>query len=162
MLTRKEDIHFRFANEQDVDLYYEWANDDLVRNNSFNAAKIPYQAHLNWFKKKVKEIDCRLYLFLDKKNTPIGQVRIDKNGQESIIGISIGVKFRGKSLAAELLKQSTNDYLNMNRNDIITAYIKIENENSLKVFESAGFCEKESVLVQNHKSYKLKKRYKPE
>src|SRR5205085_124383 len=50
----EEKLHFRFANEYDVDLYFRWANDPLVRTNSFNQAIVIYQDHVKWFQSKLK------------------------------------------------------------------------------------------------------------
>lgn len=153
-----EKIHFRFAKESDIDLYYEWTNDQLVRSNSFNQNKVEYSNHVKWFLNKLNSPECFFYLFYNAENKPVGQVRIDKNENEIVIGISIDEKFRGKSLGCEMLLKSTNDYLKKHSDSTITAYIKIENKASLAIFKKAGFSNEELTSEQGNQSYKLHKK----
>jgi len=153
-------IHFRLANESDTNLYFDWANDELVRKNSFNQNPIVYENHVNWFHSKLNSKDCFFYLFLNEVNIPVGQVRIDKTGSEIITGISIDKAFRGKSLGLEMLLQSTEDYLKKYPTAEIVAYIKVENTASYTIFKKAGFGDEKIVTEPEGKSYKLFKRNK--
>src|SRR6185436_6613216 len=117
----KDNLHFRFANESDVDLYFKWANDSLVRENSFNQKLISYEDHVKWFKSKLASNDCLFYLFLNEENVPVGQVRIDKN-DEIVVGITVDEKFRGKSLGVEMLKMACSDFLSKKPDSTIVAY----------------------------------------
>jgi UDP-2,4-diacetamido-2,4,6-trideoxy-beta-L-altropyranose hydrolase len=157
-MIAKEKLHFRFANEKDVDLYFDWANDDIVRNNSYNQNKVIYEDHVKWFNSKLKSKDCNFYLFLNEDNVPVGQVRIVKGETETVIGISIDKEFRGKSLGTEMLKQACEDFLSKYKNEVITAYIKLENKASYSIFKKAGFSNEEIVTEQNFQSYKLFKK----
>ena len=51
MLIDKNEIRMRKANENDVDTYFRWTNDEEVRRNSFNTTQINYDNHVAWFKK---------------------------------------------------------------------------------------------------------------
>lgn len=148
-------LNFRFANQRDVDLYYKWANDEEVRSNSYNQEPILYNNHVKWFKTKLKSADCFFYLFRTEKNVPIGQVRIDKSGDEIVIGISIDEKYRGLSLSEKMLVVSCEDYLKKHPKNIITAYIKTKNIASLKAFVKAGFSTIKIVKENGVESYKL-------
>ncbi|MGZ4089848.1 MAG: GNAT family N-acetyltransferase [Bacteroidia bacterium] len=152
-----QDIHWRFANLSDTEQYFKWANDPLVRQNSFHSDEINYQQHVNWFKNKLNSADCYFYFFLKGENTPIGQVRIDKSNNEIIIGISIDENFRGKGLGVEMLNQSCTDYLSKFPGREIIAYIKEENLASINQFTKAGFIKTQSVIVNDHKSFRFKK-----
>lgn len=148
-------LHYRFAQESNVDLYYEWANDESVRSNSFNQSKIDYDSHVNWFLRKLNDKNCFFYLFFNEKKEAVGQVRIERTGNETIIGISIDALHRGHSYSCEMLKKSCNDFLEKYPLDKITAYIKIENTPSLKSFQKAGFRDLEEVIMESSKSFKL-------
>jgi RimJ/RimL family protein N-acetyltransferase len=156
-LDRKEKIHFRSADKGDVDLYFNWANDEEVRKNSFSTDKVIYENHVKWFNSKLDLENYHFYLFQNEENIPVGQVRIVQ-GPETIIGISIDKNFRGKSLGAEMLKQACTDFLLKNTSEIIAAYIKIENKASYSIFKKAGFRNEEIVMEQGFKSYKLYKK----
>ena len=69
-------LSYRFANLDDADLYYEWANDAEVRKNSFNCEKIKYEDHLDWFTDKLANKKNLFILFL-LSDLPAGQVRIE-------------------------------------------------------------------------------------
>lgn len=148
-------IRFRFANANDSDLYFNWANDELVRKNSFNQAAISYNDHVVWFNEKVKSPFCYLYLFLNEFEVPIGQVRIDKHKEETVIGISIDLNFRGMSLAKHMLNKATEDYLIRFPEETIVAYIKKDNAASLKGFKNAGFTDQ--LITGTNESLRLVK-----
>jgi spore coat polysaccharide biosynthesis protein SpsF len=152
-------LYFRLANENDVDLYYHWANDIETRKNSFTQNKIDYTNHIKWFLSKIKSRLSKMYLFFDQTNVPVGQVRIDKNENEVTIGLSIDKVQRGKSYAATMIEMACENYLTEKKNVIITAYIKKENIASYKSFKKAGFINDEIVTIENHLSYKLIKKH---
>ena len=161
-METKESLHFRFANEDDVDLYFEWMNDKLVRENSFNQKALVYNDHVKWFQSKLISGDCFFYLFLNPKNQPVGQVRIDNNHKEIIIGISIDKNYRGKGIGAAMIETASSDYLQKFPLSVIVAYIKVENRASYHSFKKAGFNQEEIVNVQNCESYKLYKNSDPQ
>ncbi|MEO5571431.1 MAG: UDP-2,4-diacetamido-2,4,6-trideoxy-beta-L-altropyranose hydrolase [Bacteroidia bacterium] len=153
----KEKLYFRFAEEADVDLYFQWANDQLVRKNSYNQNLVLYDEHVKWFHLKLASSECKFYLFFDEQENPVGQVRIDKNLNGIVIGVSIDKNFRGKSYGVVMLKLATNDYLERNPDAIITAYIKYENAASINIFMKAGFNNEKIVTIHGNKSYKVYK-----
>ncbi len=150
-------LRFRFAKESDVDLYYKWTNDPLVRKNSYNQNSVNYADHVNWFNKRLSSSNCFFYLFCNFDNIPVGQVRIESASEKTIIGISIDENFRGKSYGVEMLKLATGDYLRKNPGSTILAYIKEENIASKSIFSKAGFMGEEFVIEQGFKSHKLYK-----
>ncbi|MCD6067569.1 MAG: Acyl-CoA N-acyltransferase [Bacteroidetes bacterium] len=150
-------LDMRFAEATDADLYFNWANDALVRQNSFQTAEIDYPTHINWFTGKLKSDDCFFYLFLNEENIPAGQVRIDRSNGEIVIGISIDAAFRGKGLGVEMLNRATENYFQKFPDAAIIAYIKEENTASLHQFTKAGFSRTENVSISGHSSYKFKK-----
>lgn len=152
-----QQLHWKFAKETDVDLYYKWASDVLVRQNSFNTSDIDYLQHVNWFKSKLNSPECFFYLFYNKENIPIGQVRIDQSNNEIVIGISIDESYRGKGFGVEMLNEACDDYLNKFPEREIIAYIKENNTASLNQFTKAGFVKTENVIISGNNSFKFKK-----
>lgn len=152
-------IDFRKASIEDVGIYYHWANDDLVRKNSYEQQKISFEDHIDWFKKKLSSSDCFFYLFLTDQ-TPVGQVRIENKTDETVIGISIDSKFRGQGLGARMLEMACKDYLTKFPQTKIFAYIKENNIPSYKIFKEAEFGNDQSIVVDGIKSIKLSKNRK--
>jgi RimJ/RimL family protein N-acetyltransferase len=152
------ELKYRYASIREAELYFAWANDKLVRQNSYENGKISFEQHLNWFNSKLLNKHCYLYVFFVDE-LAAGQVRIEIGIKETVIGISLDDKFRGKSLSSEMILKASLDFLNQNQNQVITAYIKLENVSSYKSFLKAGFTVIEEVLVRDFKSYKLIKKY---
>lgn len=153
-----EKIHFRFAKETDIDTYFKWTNDSLVRSNSYNQSEVSYKNHVKWFQSKLTSENCFLYFFLNEENVPVGQIRIEKGEKETVIGISIDSMHRGKGLASTMLKMASEDYLKKHTLEVITAYIKAENTSSYHSFLKAGFNDEILVTEQGVKSFKLFKK----
>ncbi|TKC56947.1 GNAT family N-acetyltransferase [Pedobacter hiemivivus] len=151
-------LNYRKACIEDLDLYFKWSNDPLVRQNSFNQTEIPYSDHVRWFTNKLKDERCHFYLFLDSNFKAVGQVRIDKFDDEIIIGLSIDEHFRGKGLGPEMLNLACIDYKKFHPDEIIVAYIKEGNISSYKVFEKAGFGNGTKIMVKNGLTYRLIKK----
>jgi RimJ/RimL family protein N-acetyltransferase len=149
-------IEFRKPTLQDVDLYFQWANDEVVRQNSFDQERIVYDDHVAWFKRKLTSADCFFYLFVHEKE-PVGQVRIEVKPTETVIGISIDSKYRGKGLGATMLEMACTDHFKKTSSQVINAYIKENNISSIAIFKKAGFKNEEHLIVKGVKSVKLNK-----
>ncbi|MDP1801970.1 MAG: GNAT family N-acetyltransferase [Bacteroidota bacterium] len=150
-------IKFRKAKIEDAQLYFNWANDKIVRANSFNQTEIGYEQHVKWFASKLNSTDCFFYLFLNEQDIPVGQVRIDKTNDEVVIGISIDENYRGKGFGLQMLNLATEDYLKQFPQAKIMAYVKEENTASVKLFTSANFIKLEDVKVGENKSHRFQK-----
>ena len=150
-------INMRLANEKDVDTYFNWANDELVREFSYQKDMIKYEYHVSWFNSKIKDANFKFYIFENESQEPIGQIRINKNDTEVIIGISIDKKYRGEKFGLKMLYQATSDYFKLFPDIEINAYIKQTNEASINLFTKAGFNKIESLELNGCMSYKFKK-----
>jgi len=147
-------LKFRYAQLTDVDLFFTWANDELVRANSYEQLPIDYKTHSNWFNNKIKSPNVKFYIFNNELLENVGQVRIEYD-EEAVIGISIDSKYRGKGYGTEMLKMATNDFRKKFPHLDIYAYIKESNVASYKTFLNAGFIDYEMVEVQKCQSHKL-------
>lgn len=133
-------ISFRKADENDMQLYFNWTNDASVRENSFQSEPISLESHQNWFYQKIKDDSCYMLVFQNHIGTPIGQVRIQKqNETNAVIGISNDANHRGKGYASQMIQMASEEFLKQNPQICISAYIKIENRASEKAFEKAGY-----------------------
>lgn len=145
-----KNVKIRNALTTDVKQYFEWSNDPLVRQNSFHSNEIPWENHVKWFNSKIKDETSFLYFFetIDHQK-PVGQIRIEQNEEEAIIGISVDKSFRNKKLTDQIISKATQEYFSTN--DIpITAYIKKDNIASYRVFEKAGFEYWKETEVNNN------------
>lgn len=139
-------LYLRKAALSDLDLYYEWANDPVVRSNSFSSEPIPYEDHVKWFNRSLNKDDVHLFVMMED-DVPVGQIRINISDAVAEISYSISSEFRGKgygrkivSLLIEKIKKEIPGI------KTISARVKPDNEASKKVFEKEGFNMKEVVF----------------
>ena len=136
------------ATETDIQLYYDWANDPVVRANSLNSEPIPYENHVNWFTKRLHSENAHL-LILVNSTEKIGQIRLEKEGDLWNINYSIATEFRGKGLGKKIVELVL---------DLFPEYhflARVQNSNyaSLKVFETLKFkrvIDEEIVIFEFH------------
>jgi len=147
-------LSFRFALESDIDLYFNWVNDALVRKNSLNTKKINLDDHVAWFTEKVKDPNVFMYLFLNEQQVSVGQVIIERKENWASVGQSVAKEHRGKRYSSEMLSKGTDDYLTKFPNDTIVSVVKSNNISSIKMSINSGFnvvnpnqdCDKMLVL----------------
>ncbi len=147
-------IVLRRAKIEDLHLYYNWANETEVRNQSFNSKFISFENHTDWFYKKINDHNC-LMLVGELANIPVGQVRFenDLTDKTSIIGISIDESSRGKGISSELLLQASNYFLDSFPGFTIKAYIKEANLKSINAFIKAGFKSSKKLVYMGYDAF---------
>ncbi|HEX2787455.1 MAG TPA: GNAT family N-acetyltransferase [Ignavibacteria bacterium] len=149
-------MKIRKANINDLDLYFEWANDDVTRANSINPEKIKYENHVKWFKNKINDNDSFLYIVSENDNH-IGQIRFElKDDGYYHIDYSVDVKMRGMGYGKKILELAMNELKNdIPGKAILIALILEYNLPSLKTFRGYGFKEVGSVDINHRKYIKL-------
>lgn len=149
-----ETILIRKAVIEDSLTYYNWVNDPIVREQSFNSEIISWIDHEKWFKEKLLNSNFHFYIFQNTKDEKIGQIRFQKiDNTNYLIGVSIAVEHRGKGYGSRILKIGCNEFLTQYPSIIVNAYIKEGNNSSLSIFEKAGFHFKNKLNYNNFKSF---------
>lgn len=133
-------LEVRRAGSQDLELYLAWANDPLVRKNSFENHPIHRRDHQDWFSEKIKSRDSFLYV-IENNGTPIGQVRFEIEGDDAWIAYTLDRYFRGQGLGRRLLKSAI-DVFRIERKGALRLMAKVKNMNypSIQVFKKLGFA----------------------
>ncbi len=144
-------ISIREARISDLDLVFYWANDALVRAQSFNAEAVNYESHIDWFQKKITS-QTDLILIATVDGLPAGLVRIDDVNQKNVVGILVDAKFRGRGLASLFLDEAITYYFQKFANPVF-AYIKKTNTASVKTFEKAGFMFLQEDQISGYPSF---------
>ena len=146
--------HYRLrkVKPEDIMLIYRWANDDEVRQNSFNSNLISFEEHKKWFLSKLNDSDCYFYIF-ENDHTPVGQIRVDVDGQTGCISYSIAKEFRSHGYGRKMLKALENtirvEHLPIK---ILEAEVKKDNQASQKKFEEAGYEKLELIRYKKYVS----------
>lgn len=111
MLGHQGSISIRPAKAADEALLLHWANDPLVRANSFSPQTIAPADHHYWFQKGLTNPNRLLLIAMSVDGCPIGQLRLDRQERSSDaiasevkISLSLDRCARGHGLAAELVQ----------------------------------------------------------
>lgn len=131
----------RRATPEDMELYFTWTNDELVRKQSFQTAAIKLEDHQPWFLKKIADQNCIMLVFENDAKDAVGQVRIEKqvHAKGFVIGVSVAENFRNKGYASRMISDASNYFFSIYPAEKIYAYIKKSNPGSIKAFEKAGY-----------------------
>ena len=146
----------RKATIGDIELVYQLSNEELTRKNSFNSEPIEFATHEKWFTQKLTDNKSHFMIFEDDNSTPVGLVRIECKA-ETVIGITIDKNFRGLGISVDMLNIATEDFHKKTPTASILAYIKKNNEASIKAFEKAGFTFVKNLTINNAESILLQK-----
>lgn len=132
-------LKFRQVTPADTTLLFNWANDPVVRQFSFNSAPIPLETHQNWLNRKLQD-PAALLLLGEIFEEPAALLRFDRQGNTALISFQIGAAFRGKGLAHRVLQLGLLA-LKAYFPDVSLAYGFVQPANlaSVKAFEKAGF-----------------------
>ena len=153
--------YLRLAVKSDMDLLFEWANEPLVRKNSFSSETICYEEHKAWFERLLQNKNCRQYIYI-YEGKEAGQARLTVNGENAEIGYSICAEVRGQGHGRKLLelvcRQAQQDFPEVRK---LVGKVKTENTASQKAFVKAGFEETYTAFEMKMPSCNVKEHSEP-
>ena len=136
------DSYLRRATKDDKELLFVWANEPLVRKNSFTTKIITKEEHEEWFQCLLESKDCCQYIYMCGDEA-VGQIRIKINGNMAKISYSICKEKRGQGYSGDILRlihrQVRLDFPSVKT---LLGEVKTDNMASRKAFLTAGFKEK--------------------
>ncbi len=137
----KQKLFLRKADMTDLDMLFEWANNELVRQNAFNTEQISYEEHKKWFKELLDD-SKQMQFIMYSGSEPIGQARLSIHMDEAEIDYSIASEKRGMGYGKELIhllqKIVSNEYTSIRK---LVAKVKTSNAASICCFRKNGFSE---------------------
>lgn len=147
-MLKNDLISLRALEKEDVELLYQWENDCSIWHCSETYA--PYSKYiLNQYIENSTNIfndnQQRLVIMENQSDMAIGLIDLteyDHYNQRASIGISINNKEKLKQHFAKnalnLIIEYSFDYLHLHQ---LYCYISQNNQDSINLFRSAGFCE---------------------
>lgn len=133
------DGYLREATEDDLDLLFEWVNEEGTRESAFSTDKIKYEDHKKWFEKTLKDSNIKQYIYMvgDKA---IGQIRVDIREMEGEVDYSISLDNRCMGYGTDMLKKLAMlikaDFPNLKK---LIAKVKPDNIASQRAFLNTGY-----------------------
>jgi UDP-2,4-diacetamido-2,4,6-trideoxy-beta-L-altropyranose hydrolase len=134
-------LRVRAATAADSRLIWEWANDPVVRAQSFSPEPIPWNAHELWYDLKLGSASCLILVAEDENGIPLGQVRFDIDGDEAELDYHLGPGARGKGWGASLVEAGVRALAEKKGILRINARVKLDNVPSLRTLAQAGFVD---------------------
>ncbi len=141
-------IELRPVQSADCRLLWAWANDPGVRAVSFSSAPIAWEPHVRWFQTRLADPHCLFYLAVNEAETPIGQVRLDVEDNAAVISVSLAPEMRGQGYGGEILRIAAATAFATAPVATIHAYIKPDNDASVRAFQKAGFRANGATTIQ--------------
>lgn len=136
-----DSLRLRKATEGDIEILFSWANDETVRENSFDSRAISFDEHTAWFNRIMSDPNEVQYI-LTMSSEPIGQIRLSIHEAEAEVDYSISKSVRGcgygKEIIRLVIKQVKIDYPYVLK---LIAKVKPSNAASDYCFYKNGFEE---------------------
>lgn len=153
LALRTASLRLRSATLSDCRQLWEWANDRRVRDSAFCSNPIAWEEHCAWFEARLRDARSRVYIAIDSWDLPVGQIRFDENGSgEAEIDVSVAPQCRGMGLAKRLIEIGAQRVFEDKAFTQLHAYVKPANAPSLRAFQSAGFREVGTKLIQGQEA----------
>lgn len=135
----KMSIEFKAVDEQDGDRLFNWANDNIVRKNSFSSEEISYETHKKWFLKNISSESVKIFIVIED-DEEIGQIRVDIRDDMGTIGYSVDKNFRGKGYGTKILIELVEFISELDIGiKLLSGKVKYSNLASQRAFEKAGY-----------------------
>lgn len=150
-----KNLTLRDVTDLDRELIWHWANDEETRKASYSQAYISWDEHVRWFDSVQRKKNYRFYIANNESKKPVGQIRFACYGKDAIVSFSVAPESRRRGYAKEILIAAAKKLFSGTNVEQISAYIKLENILSLRVFEKAGFRMMENVVFCGIKSCRM-------
>lgn len=130
---------FRKVTSEDKKFLFDLANEKTVRRNSFHNHEISWEEHEEWFQNKQEDPNCIMMLFC-VDDTPMGQCRLELEGDRAIVNYSVLESYRGKGYGSTMLSQAEEllrkEYKNIR---FICGFVMLKNTVSQRCFAKLGY-----------------------
>ena len=129
----------RRAEASDAELLRRWRNDPETRRRSFTNTTVSAAEHRAWLHTRLASDRAAIWIFSDG-GVPIGQVRVDIDGDVAEVSIVVAPERRGrgygKAMLSEAMRLLHRDFGSRLR---ARALVLDDHEASLRTFKACGF-----------------------
>lgn len=133
----ENNLNLRNATIDDAKMLFDWRNDIETRKQSINVDEVPWENHILWLEKSLKNPNRKLMIAMIG-DEPVGTVRLDIDEDcYAEISWTVAPRARGRGIGTKMVNTAV---LYFNRH--LKAQIKPGNIASMKLAESAGFEKK--------------------
>lgn len=136
--TLGDKLYLKRASLSDCECLFEWQQAPTTRRYALVAAIPSWQEHCEWFRTKVIDPDCYLFI-IRRRNTDVGMVRLDPLEADNTYQISIitGPEYYRQGVAKSALELIRLAFKSIT----VNATVLSENVASKALFQSMGYVE---------------------
>ncbi|MCM1046226.1 MAG: GNAT family N-acetyltransferase [Candidatus Gastranaerophilales bacterium] len=131
-------IYLRDADINDAEIILEWRNDNFTRQHSFSKDVIDPETHLKWFRSKLADENCFMYMLMDDTEC-VGYLRIDQIRDIGEISYMIAPDKRKMGYGKQII-QLVEKLVNSKMNALV-GLVEKSNEASKKCFTANDYAE---------------------
>lgn len=119
----------------------EWRNDPFASRMSVGRNVVARAEHAVWYRARLADPDCRMYVAVDERGAKLGIVRFDRIDRTvARVSINVAPHHRGRGVGASLLRVGVETYLAQETGiQSIEAIINASNKASERIFALAHF-----------------------
>ena len=88
-------LSLRKPTVKDMEMYFNWANDPIVREQSYNSSIIDLESHKQWFESALNNEANFMRICQNSVGEDIGQVRIQKQKNKGYRGYIFSREING-------------------------------------------------------------------
>jgi spore coat polysaccharide biosynthesis protein SpsF len=131
-------LSLRKAAMEDALDILKWRNDEKSREGSFNKETINIPQHLEWYKKKIADENCLMFILMEDGHKA-GNIRLDIKDNIAERSYMIAPEHRGRGLGKEILHLLEQDLPESIK--ALAGFTLPENAGSRKCFEDNGYTQ---------------------
>jgi RimJ/RimL family protein N-acetyltransferase len=131
-------LTLRAARVEDASLIRAWRNDPDAVRFSTSARTVSDAEHARWFSATLVDPRSRLWV-AEEDGVPVGQVRVDVDGDAGVFSIAVAPAARGRGVGQEMLRSALGEIEREHLVTTITAESHPDNQASMHAFERVGF-----------------------
>ncbi|MCI8308228.1 MAG: GNAT family N-acetyltransferase [Lachnospiraceae bacterium] len=131
-------LFLRGADINDAEIILEWRNDSVTREHSFSKECIDYETHMKWYKSKLSDKDCYLFILMDNTEK-IGHLRIDRVNDVGRISYTIAPGKRNRGYGKKIIELS--ERVVTDGIHALVGMVELSNEPSRKCFRHNNYAE---------------------
>ncbi|NEO24427.1 GNAT family N-acetyltransferase [Moorena sp. SIO4A5] len=152
MHLQDQKLRLRAVREDDCELLWQWVNEPQVRASAFSSTTIPWDDHVQWFRSKLADPSCYIFIAQNANQVDIGQIRFDcRYDGNAEVDLSLASDQRGLGYGSRLIEIGIKQLFQQTATiHCVHAYIKLDNLASMRAFERAGFQKLQVESIKGH------------
>ena len=134
-------LTLRPATLDDAEVTWEWANDPVTRQASFDSSDIPWPDHRRWFEGSLSSSTRQLWLAQRDDLGPCGLLRLDALEDApgaAVVSINVAPHARGQGVGKQSLRALSRAAHQAGFSQLI-AWIRPDNGASVRAFQAVGY-----------------------